>query len=225
MHTIRTVTIGILFLFANFLGLHLYGQPSVVENYPAVPHVTEMRRQLISIANSQVGIRELTGRNDGKQIESYQKAVGIPKGSAWCVAFVVWCHLQISEDFPIPLTGWSPSMFTRNLVYHQNHVRLTKWEPRGGEVFGIFFTRLRRVAHVGIIVSRQAQHYETIEGNTSLMGAVLKAVNVSQETIDKLQRDGIWVARKLRSPDDIYVAADYIGGDEIINHKNIHNEL
>ena len=40
---------------------------------------------------SQIGVREATGRNDGKQVELYLKSVGLGKGYAWCSAFVRWC--------------------------------------------------------------------------------------------------------------------------------------
>ena len=39
---------------------------------------------------SQIGVREATGKNDGKQVEQYLKAVKLNKGYAWCAAFVKW---------------------------------------------------------------------------------------------------------------------------------------
>jgi len=174
-----------------------------------------LRQQLLEVAESQVGVRELTGNNDGKQIKAYLKSVGLKEGYAWCVAFVVWCHLQISYDFLIPITAWSPAMFTSNVVYHKFHKRFSEWIPRGGEVAGIYYASKKRVAHAVIIERKQSNHFITYEGNTSLMGAILDKMNLTQKEKDELDRDGIWVAKKIRNQNDIYVASDYIGGAEI----------
>ena len=101
MHTISKIIIWLLLVCSAFLGYGGNSIPTVIENYPTLSHVTELRKQLLEIAESQIGIRELTGNNDGKEIEAYLKSVNLGKGYAWCVAFVVWCHLQISCDFSI----------------------------------------------------------------------------------------------------------------------------
>jgi len=223
MHTFSKNITCIFILCFNILGFHLYSQPLIIENYPVIPKVTELRNQLLEIAESQVGVRELTGNNDGKQIKAYLKSVGLKEGYPWCVAFVVWCHLQISYDFPIPITAWSPALFTSNLVYHKHHIRILPWIPRGGEVAGIYYASKKRVAHAVIIERKQSNHFITYEGNTSLMGAILEKMNLTQKEKNELDRDGIWVAKKIRNQNDIYVASDYIGGAEIskaLRHKD-----
>jgi len=227
MQRISTALTWIFLFCFNLLGYGGNGQPLVIENYPKIEQVTESRIQLLEIANSQVGVRELTGNNDGIEVETYQNAVNIPKGSAWCVAFVVWCHLQICSDFPIPITGWSPALFNRNLVYHKNHIRISEWIPRGGEVFAWYSRHKKRIAHAGIIEKKWSKHYHTIEGNTSLMGAITKALNLSDSEIEQLQREGIWVVKKIRKPGEIYAAADYIGFEEIeiaLKNQTINDE-
>ena len=215
MHTLSKIIIWIFLVCSTFLGFGGNSIPAVIENYPVIPRVTELRKQLLDITESQVGVRELTGNNDGKQIKAYLKSVGLKEGSPWCAAFVVWCHLQISYDFPIPATAWSPAMFTHNLVYHKHHIRMSPWIPRGGEVAGIYYASKKRVAHAVIIERQQSNHFITYEGNTSLMGAILDKLNLTREEKDELDREGIWVAKKIRKPNDIYVASDYIGGEEI----------
>lgn len=177
--------------------------------------MSELRTDLLDVANSQIGVRELTGRNDGKQVELYQASVKIPKGSAWCVAFVVWCHLQLNPDFSLPITGWSPALFRRNVVYRRDHKRFREWIPRGGECFGKYYSSKKRVAHVGIIESKWSKHLHTIEGNTSLIGAILKQMKLTTVERDKMDRNGIWVAKKIRKMDDVYIASDHVGGAEI----------
>ena len=200
--------IGFLVLFCICIGNGILGQ-SVLEDYPVIPAVTEQRKKLVEIAISQAGIREATGNNDGKEIWKYQKAAGIPKNSFWCAAFVVWCHLQLNPDILIPISGWSPDFFKSNQVYHKKHLRTKVWIPRGGEVFGKYYESKGRVAHVGIIEEKWGKHYHTIEGNTSLSASFV--LNITDEN----DRDGIWVARKIRQPTDIYVVSDYVGYEEL----------
>lgn len=47
-----------------------------------------LRARGIKKASSYVGIKERTGKNDGKQILPFQKCVNIPSGSPWCAGFV-----------------------------------------------------------------------------------------------------------------------------------------
>jgi len=103
----------------------------------------------------------------------------------------------------------------KNLVYHKNHIRMSEWIPRGGEAAGIYYASKKRIAHAVIIERKQSNHFITYEGNTSLMGAILDKMNLSREEKEELDRDGIWVAKKIRKQKDIYVASDYIGGKEI----------
>jgi hypothetical protein len=60
-----------------------------------------------------------------------------------------------------------------------------------------------------------SNHYHTIEGNTSLIGAILEKMNLIRTEKENLDRDGIWVAQKIRKPGDIFITSDYIGGLEI----------
>ena len=51
---------------------------------------------------SQIGVREATGRNDGKQVELYLKSVGLGKGYAWCAAFVDRKSTRLNSSHEIP---------------------------------------------------------------------------------------------------------------------------
>jgi hypothetical protein len=118
MHTFSKIIVWFFLVCSAFLGYGGNSLPAVIERYPKISEITRLRNKLIEIAESQIGIRELTGNNDGSQVEQYLKSVGLVKGYPWCVAFVVWCHLQISAEFKIPITAWSPALFKYNVVYH-----------------------------------------------------------------------------------------------------------
>ena len=67
---------------------------------------------------SQIGVREATGRNDGKQVEQYLKSVGLGKGYAWCSAFVRWCFDKCGVKTTINAMALSTHS-SKRLVYYQ----------------------------------------------------------------------------------------------------------
>ena len=67
---------------------------------------------LIKTAESQVGVVEKTGNNDGVQVEAYLKTVGLGKGYSYCAAFVKWVFLQCG--FKTNINAWSP---TKTMLY------------------------------------------------------------------------------------------------------------
>lgn len=129
---------------------------------------------------SQVGVREATGKNDGKEVEKYLRAVGLGKGHAWCAAFVRWCFDQAGVQTRI--TAWSPSAHNgKNLVYFKGK---THQEPKPGDVGCLYYPRLKRIGHTYFYHRRvNDKVYESVEGNTNEAGS----------------REGDGVYRKYRS--------------------------
>lgn len=117
---------------------------------------------------SQVGVREKTGKNDGPEVESYLKAVGLGKGYAWCAAFVKWCFDQ--TGIKTTITAWSPSAHnSKNIVYHKSSFFK---EPQSGDVFTIYYPSLKRIGHTGFFYERVSEKiYKTVEGNTNAAGS------------------------------------------------------
>lgn len=143
------------------------------------------------MAESQLHVREATGRNDGKDVERYLRTVGLGKGYAWCAAYVAWCHDEL--NIPSPRSAWSPDWFRSNIVYEANNPRISTFQSKPGQVFGLYYETKKRVAHVGLITGEDRFHYRTIEGNTNDAGS----------------REGDGVYRKIRKKNTIYVIADY----------------
>lgn len=130
---------------------------------------------------SQVGVREATGRNDGKEVEMYLASVGFGKGYAWCAAFVHWC--LDSAGIPNKITAWSPTAYNpKNIVMSKNGSFLK--EPVSGDVFVLYYTNLKRIGHTGFFHRKQSNTiFESVEGNTNMAGS----------------REGDGVYRKFRS--------------------------
>lgn len=151
----------------------------------------DLRGKIVAVAESQVGVREKTGKNDGKQVEKYLRSTGLGKGYAWCAAFLTWCHNEL--NIPNPKSAYSPDWFKSNVVYERMRLQDMGFVSKPGQVFGLYFESKRRIAHVGMITGESKFSYNTIEGNTNDGGS----------------RDGDGVYKMLRNKRSIYIIADY----------------
>lgn len=129
------------------------------------------RDSLLSIAESQVGVRELTNRNDGKQVEQYLASVGLGKGYAWCAAFVTWTFRK--AHYTVPSLPMAAQWLTTKK-------RIPSKDLIPSDLFGVYFNRT--VGHVGFIQKVDATKIYTIEGNTN----------------DNGSREGIGVFKRVR---------------------------
>jgi len=141
------------------------------------------REKIIKIAQGQAGVRELTGHNDGQAVESYLAVTGLGKGYAWCAAFVSWTYRM--AGFAKPTSAWSPDLFPQS--------RITKsYLP--GNVLGIYFPELKRIAHAGIVIKQDGDWCISVEGNTNVSGS--------------REGDGVYIKRRhIRT---IYRLADWV---------------
>lgn len=141
------------------------------------------RQKLVALALAEVGVRESSGNNDGTAVEAYLSAVKLKKGQPWFAAFVSWIFDR--AGYPAPRTGWSPAMFNS---------RVNTREALPGNVFGIWFQSLGRIAHVGMVEKLEGDWLLTIEGNTNIAGS----------------REGDGVYRKRRHVKTIRCYADWL---------------
>lgn len=146
-------------------------------------NLLDKRAEVIRIAQKEIGVRERTGHNDGTRVETYLAAADLKKGAPWCAAYITWVFKQAGMDKPH--TGWSPDMFP--------HARLAR-SALPGNLLGIYFPELKRIAHVGLIVSRKSDWIISVEGNTNVDGS----------------REGDGVYAKRRHIKTIYRMADWI---------------
>lgn len=140
-----------------------------------------------AVYTSQIGVTEELGANDGIAVRGYLKVVNMNQPVAWCAAFVSWAHLQC--NIKNPLSAWSPAMFpAKNTIYTRG--KTGNQEPRTADVFGLYFPKLKRIAHVGFIDSwpKDSNYVITVEGNTNDAGS----------------REGDGVYRKRRLKQSIY---------------------
>jgi hypothetical protein len=158
--------------------------------------VNYCRECVVDHAYTQVGIRELTGNNDGKEVEAFLRYTNLGAGYPWCAAFVAsvlhFCGIKN------PASAYSPDWFKKNVVYKRDNSRLNDADKvLPSDVFGIYFPSKGRVAHVGLVVKQDGGYIVTIEGNTN----------------DALSRDGDGVYCKRRLKSQIYVVSRWISSN------------
>lgn len=138
------------------------------------------RDRVVEIYTAEIGVREATGNNDGVRVEEYLASVGQKKGAPWCAAFVSWVYIQ--SDVPAVRSAWSPAWFPKaNTVYIRGSNN--NKTPNSGDVFGIYFQNLKRIAHVGFVHEWQSGSFAiTVEGNTN------KAGSREGDVVDKKRR-------------------------------------
>jgi CHAP domain len=182
---------SIVFYLVLFFGLLFLvsGRASNNENY--------YRKKLVDTLNTQLHVRELTGHNDGIEIEKYLTFVNRFKGDSWCAAFVSWNLNAIGiPSPPNPKSGWSPNFSTiPYTVWSQALIKkhqAKKISP--GDCFTLYYPSLGRVGHVGFIIAETNNYFITIEGNTGLTGS----------------RDGSGVHKYKRSKSKVYRVTNYI---------------
>lgn len=140
-----------------------YGEPEVV-TFIEEPRYNDTRAEVAAIYKSQLGVREKTGRNDGKDVEKYLKSVGLGKGFAWCAAFVHWCLNEAGVKNSI--TAWSPTAHNKNnIVYFNNKF---KKEPQQADVITLYYSNKGRIGHTGFFDHMQSESMTAnYEGNTN----------------------------------------------------------
>lgn len=123
---------------------------------------------VVQTYTSQIGTREKTGHNDGKEVEQYLKSVGLGKGYAWCSAFVKWTFDQCGIATTINAMALSTHRKGHYVYYKGKKYR----EPMSGDVFTLYYQHLKRIGHTGFFDSEvNSKIFKTVEGNTNSAGS------------------------------------------------------
>lgn len=140
-----------------------YGEPELITTIEEASLV-DTRAEVAAIYKSQVGVRERTGNNDGKDVEKYLKSVGLGKGFAWCAAFVHWCLAEAGVKNSI--TAWAPTAHNKkNIVYFNNKF---KKDPQQADVITLYYSSKGRIGHTGFFDHMQSENMTVnYEGNTN----------------------------------------------------------
>lgn len=151
-----------------------------------------LRDCVVSTAYSYIDVRETDGSNRSPEIRHFFDYLNctVPYGSPWCAIYVSYCLKYCGVK--APYSAWSPSLFPKYAIKYSNGIGNDD-KVQKGDVFGIYFTRLGRIAHVGFIVEDRYNMVKTIEGNTNGGGS----------------RDGDGVYERVRFKSQIAKVASY----------------
>lgn len=156
------------------------------------PYNGVLRDEIIETAESFVGVREMTGNNDGVEIEMFLASVGLGSGFAWCAAFVHYIFKDCGIDNRI--TAWSPTCCPGSKIVWSVDGK-KNGTPQPADVFGIYYRTKKRIGHTGFVKHWGSGDYvTTIEGNTNGDGS--------------REGDGVYIRR--RNKRTLYVVADHI---------------
>lgn len=158
----------------------LFGQPTAAPT-PADPPAAGLAAELVRIAGTQVGVREVPpGSNRGPEVDAYMARVDPSLlGGAWCVAFIYWCHDEAARG----LGRANPMARTASVWRHwemaQTAAGATIVTPQQARqdptlvVPGMIFhiDTGGRTGHAGIVVQVLGQTLVTIEGNSNDTGS------------------------------------------------------
>jgi hypothetical protein len=129
-----------------------------------------LRDDLQRIYRAEIGVRELSGKNDGKRVEEYLAVTNLGKGHAWCSSFISWSFAQVG--FEEPNTPWSPALFPKErVIWEKGKPNTSYLKPATADIFGIWFPRLGRIAHAGFVDEWGRSFIITVEGNTNEAGS------------------------------------------------------
>ena len=138
-------------------------------------HITlsQARNRVIDWFESQTYVRELTGKNDGKEVESYLLFSNLKKGDPWCAAFLyTGFHTSVDSFHVLTHPGFSPSWFRFpvTLVYSRSWKK-SDFVSQPGQVIGLWIPAKNRIGHVEVVVYEDKNNYYTIGGNTNQAGS------------------------------------------------------
>jgi hypothetical protein len=110
-------------------------------------------------AQSQVGVGEATGNNDGLPAQRYCGGQNIP----WCASFVAWSFAQSGNPLPGDQARLASAPYMASVM--QRGGKFHRGTPQPGDI--IFFRDAGGICHTGIVESVQNGRVNTIEGNSS----------------------------------------------------------
>jgi hypothetical protein len=134
----------------------------------------------------ELGVRELTGNNDGKRVQEYLKSTGLQGNYAWCGAFVNFVLKSANVTPRAKAPAQARSWFNSNVIETDRAAK--------ADLFALYYAHLKRIGHVGFIDDVTDSSFITVEGNTNEAGS----------------REGDGVYRKRRMKRSVYKVSRWI---------------
>ncbi len=132
-------------------------------------YVGTARADVVSVAQSQIGLGEVGGNNKGMYVRKYLNG---QEGLPWCAGFVSWCVREAGYDIPYLLRA-------KSYLKYGEVVN----DPQPGDI--VVFSR-KGGGHVGIIERVTKDKIISIEGNLGAYPSKIKRVIYKRGQIKNL---------------------------------------
>jgi hypothetical protein len=164
----------------------------ITETIDTVFEKINIRQAVIDTLIYYVGVKELTGNNDGVEVEMFIESTGLnPKGGYdWCAAFITYGFKV--NDLPVPKYP------ARAASWFDEEHTIPNEQAIEGDLASFYYKKLGRIGHIASYTKpyvNPTPYCSTVEGNTNAKGS----------------REGNQVAAKLRLRATIHSSADWIG--------------
>lgn len=154
----------------------------------------DKRSNVVDTLTSYIGVKELTGNNDGKEVEMFIASTGLdPKGGyPWCAAFVTYCFKVNGlcvPKYPARAASWFDE---KHLMESQGAI--------AGDLGSIYYRKLGRIGHIFMYLKpyrNSTPYIVTGEGNTNAHGS----------------REGNQSAKRFRPRSIVYSSSNWIDND------------
>lgn len=122
----------------------------------------------LSVAITQLGIREVGGQNRGADVELYLAAAGGVAGESWCAAFLYWCFRRAANILTIP--NPCPKTLRALEMWSKSDVQFHRTVPTRGAIF--VMDHGQGLGHTGLVETAYPDGtIATVEGNTNREGS------------------------------------------------------
>lgn len=120
---------------------------------------------VVAAAAAFLDVREQPkGSNRSPEIDEWLSAIGSPKGSPWCAAFVLHCLKASDDPRKVTRSGRVQTMVDGGTLHDAK-------TAKPGDLVVFYFANLKRYAHIGIVEAKVKNTLVCLEGNTIADGA------------------------------------------------------
>lgn len=136
---------------------------------PTIPQSTDLSQRLrlraLSLAAMKVGLKELTGNNDGPAIVEFQEGQAWLKNQPWCASFMSWCFKTAAQEIGIKRPFEHTASVNKLYELAQSKVWFIKTNPQPGDIMLLVDLQDWSKSHTGIVREVAGNKIHTIEGN------------------------------------------------------------
>lgn len=150
-----------------------------------------IRNNVVDTLVSYIGVEELTGNNDGQEVEMFIAATGLnPKGGyPWCAAFISYTFQANGLEVPKYSARAAAWFDKEHLIANKKAVE--------GDLGSLYYARLGRIGHIFMYLKpfkNPTPYVVTGEGNTNKQGS----------------REGNVSAKRFRPKGTVHSSSDWI---------------